>query len=1175
MKKLFLVIIMFFVPLTALATTSVPWSITNLTDGFIFPNLINGSHEGILVSASSTINGAFSVSSLTSGNCVQASTGGLLTSTSGACASGTPGGASSTIQYNKNGAFGGLASFTTDGTNITQNGNLTVVGTSTLGTTTTSVLNGIIVVNGKNYPQTSAGINQAVAQCGQNGIGNVYLPQGVFTMNSRVTPVNNCHVYGAGKGVTILQGGNNSDWDFYYSSNTAPLLNFVISDLTVDLQNTANAAGIQFSNSSSSEVDRVTFTNGAAGGWFLVIGPESSSNTAVVNSNDKFIDDDFSNHKGTLEAFLVSNAQNTQIERPILYNISSPGIGLWQQDYDTHINNFFCSNSSNGQIYYNISTERTTIDSPNFNNCGAAIVGAGTSDNGNFGLSQAQDLKIINPIIIGGSNSLAVNALEIGAVNNAMVINPTIAGYGAAGIAIDGGDENASSSPTNWSIIGGTIKNNNQSNIAAAIHPGIIFGTSTPSGLDERGLIQGVQIYDDQASPTQKFPITFDSENGAIQYNGVRIIENQLNAPVSLGGTSITLPNSTTLGILMQIYGNANYTGTNPSQTFSVYNGFLGVGATSTPGSIFSINNIANFTTGTTSIYSTNSLNLPSGACFAVNGVCIPSTATSNYWTLLGNDISNNNTGRVGIGSSTPDSGASFDNFSGISVVHVSDPATNDSRTKLLVDNRWSGTGGYGFIVERNATTPQFVVDGTSNVGVGTSTPYALLSIGNTGGIGFTLATSTFNTSGGININAGCFAISGNCLSLSNIGGQVNLGTQVTGTLPYINGGTGTTTASLGQLLYGGATAYQSVATSSANCTGGISCSAFTVVGNVSPSISISAPISVSNGGTGTTTQINNAVNFYNGTNITSSSTLLLNPSGILSIQATGASGDAINIGSGGLAISQTNGTAHVRSGFSGKFFIISNTSNANEAVFAYDTGFLSIATGAAPAYPLDVLGAGHFTGLVDASNFIATSTSVASNIVFKLGVGTSSPFAKLSIHANNGDTNQVLFAIGSSTATATTTLFVVNNIGNVGIGTSSPGATFTEVAASSTVASNGYFGAINIIAGLENTVVKLFQIIDQWGHLITSGDTPTVSGGTSTVAGNDRNGAITVVGTLLTSVTLTFAHAYAAAPDCTESDNSTAVTADINSISASQIVFGFSAGINTGTVWYVCQQHN
>lgn len=81
--------VLFFAPLLVSAATAVPWTITNLSDTFIFPNLINGSAKGILISASSTVNAPFSVSGLTSGNCVQASTGGLLTTAAAPCGSGS------------------------------------------------------------------------------------------------------------------------------------------------------------------------------------------------------------------------------------------------------------------------------------------------------------------------------------------------------------------------------------------------------------------------------------------------------------------------------------------------------------------------------------------------------------------------------------------------------------------------------------------------------------------------------------------------------------------------------------------------------------------------------------------------------------------------------------------------------------------------------------------------------------------------------------------------------------------------------------------------------------------------------------------------------------------------------------------------------------------------------
>lgn len=55
------------------------------------------------------------------------------------------------------------------------------------------------------------------------------------------------------------------------------------------------------------------------------------------------------------------------------------------------------------------------------------------------------------------------------------------------------------------------------------------------------------------------------------------------------------------------------------------------------------------------------------------------------------------------------------------------------------------------------------------------------------------------------------------------------------------------------------------------------------------------------------------------------------------------------------------------------------------------------------------------------------------------VGIGTTSPFAKLSVHANATENNLNLFTIASSTASATSTLFTVLNNGNVGIGTTSP----------------------------------------------------------------------------------------------------------------------------------------
>lgn len=140
-------------------------------------------------------------------------------------------------------------------------------------------------------------------------------------------------------------------------------------------------------------------------------------------------------------------------------------------------------------------------------------------------------------------------------------------------------------------------------------------------------------------------------------------------------------------------------------------------------------------------------------------------------------------------------------------------------------------------------------------------------------------------------------------------------------------------------------------------------------------------------------------------------------------------------------------------------------------------------------------------------------------------------------------------------------------------IGTTSPSATLS-VMVGDLFNSQAVSTAFIIGSSTMGMATSTLFTIDTNGHQVTGGATPTVSGGTSTVVGNDNNGTVTVIGTLLTSVTLTFAQAWASAPDCQESDNSTAITADITSISTTQIVFGFSAGINTGTVWYSCKGH-
>lgn len=104
--------------------------------------------------------------------------------------------------------------------------------------------------------------------------------------------------------------------------------------------------------------------------------------------------------------------------------------------------------------------------------------------------------------------------------------------------------------------------------------------------------------------------------------------------------------------------------------------------------------------------------------------------------------------------------------------------------------------GGSGTVSTSTNETAGFLSYWTSN----SATPALLGKV----------ATGTVSGSTNIAVTA-AQAIIGSGLTIS-----------LTGTVPYGNGGTGSTTAPVSQLLYGGATAYQSVATSSLGATGPI-----------------------------------------------------------------------------------------------------------------------------------------------------------------------------------------------------------------------------------------------------------------------------------------------------------------------------------------------------------------
>ncbi|MEK7353032.1 MAG: hypothetical protein AABZ77_00815, partial [Chloroflexota bacterium] len=120
------------------------------------------------------------------------------------------------------------------------------------------------------------------------------------------------------------------------------------------------------------------------------------------------------------------------------------------------------------------------------------------------------------------------------------------------------------------------------------------------------------------------------------------------------------------------------------------------------------------------------------------------------------------------------------------------------------------------------------------------------------------------------------------------------------------------------------------------------------------------------------------------------------------------------------------------------------------------------------------------WTGSVFANSAIYDSSGL-------VGIGTSSPWAKLSVAGSSLGTIPV-FTISTSTASATSTAFIIDSNGKVGIGTSSP---YQQLSISGNLALTGGFYDSTASAGTANYILKSTGSATQWvatSSLFTAG---------------------------------------------------------------------------------------
>lgn len=233
------------------------------------------------------------------------------------------------------------------------------------------------------------------------------------------------------------------------------------------------------------------------------------------------------------------------------------------------------------------------------------------------------------------------------------------------------------------------------------------IGTSTPSyelsvsSATTLGNTQGIQYVDTAFPSTSQVLIGAQNEGTYSEpaiwmgsYASIPTTSNYIfNLDDNGAGAVLNAPGSNNLSLRLNNVTKAMISGST---------GFFGI-ATSTPGSLLSVGGIANFTTATSSFYSTGGINLTGGGCYAINGTCISgggsgtvgagTTGQFPYYAANGTALTATSTlfiapsGNIGISSSSPTSLLTINNPNGVTPFTI----WSSSGTPILKVNAGGG----------------------------------------------------------------------------------------------------------------------------------------------------------------------------------------------------------------------------------------------------------------------------------------------------------------------------------------------------------------------------------------------------------------------------------------------------------------------------------------------------
>ncbi len=429
-------------------------------------------------------------------------------------------------------------------------------------------------------------------------------------------------------------------------------------------------------------------------------------------------------------------------------------------------------------------------------------------------------------------------------------------------------------------------------------------------------------------------------------------------------------------------------------------------------------------------------------------------------------------TGNIGIGTTTPSAklhildttSVSTSGQTALVVGSTYSAGTVGSGGKILFEDQSTGTDsaairgytfgssktGLAFDTGWGALTTKMVIDNSGNIGIGTTSPYSrlsvwgadttagvnmfeltnsasttLLSMDNAGNLNVPVATATTTLGGGLNVNSG--------------GLVYDLTTGITSAANLSLGATTFDTDA-------GVVQWVDMPVTSASASGTVE--SYTASLNANPMLTVY----------GLADGIGGMTNLGVGIGSTSpwatlSVTTAAQQSGLLPLFQVASTTNA--------ELFTVNGNGNVGIGTTSPDTILTVFNSAAASASGENTLKLSadyhgnvIGSGGRMVFTNNAVDLGkeaadirgytfgtNLTGLAFGTGYGAVTTKMVIDNAGLVGIGTTSPFAKLAVQATAGGSTP-LFTIASSTSgAATSTAFHVASNGNVGIGTASPGA--------------------------------------------------------------------------------------------------------------------------------------